>query len=90
MSTTEAEIVYETELDRVVGWRLRELRRGGYDEAGARAIAERVEIDLHRAVDLLPPRDGAQDSPVAGGRGVLGWARAELPSRGLGGTALRE
>jgi|RhiMetdeSRZDD1v2_1073273.scaffolds.fasta_scaffold27240_6 hypothetical protein len=53
MSTTEAEIVYETELDRVVGWRLRELRRGGYDEAGARAIAERVEIDLHRAVDLL-------------------------------------
>ena len=53
MSTTEAEIVYESELDRVVGWRLGELRRGGYSEAGARAIAERVEIDLHRAVDLL-------------------------------------
>jgi hypothetical protein len=53
MSNTEAEITHESELDRVVGWRLRELRRGGYGEAGARAIAERVEIDLHRAVDLL-------------------------------------
>jgi hypothetical protein len=53
MSTTETEVAYESELARVVGWRLKELRRAGYGEAGARALAERVEIDLHRATDLL-------------------------------------
>jgi hypothetical protein len=45
--------VFESELARVVGWRLGELMRAGYAEQGARDIAERVEIDLHRAIDLL-------------------------------------
>jgi len=53
MSTTEAEVVYDSELARVISWRRRELRRGGYDDESAREIAQRVEIDLHRAIDLL-------------------------------------
>jgi hypothetical protein len=53
VSTTEAEVLYDSELERVIDWRRRELRRAGYDEESARRIAERVEIDLHRATDLL-------------------------------------
>lgn len=53
MSTTESELLLETELGRVVEWRTRELRRAGYDERAARRIAEQVDVDLHRAIDLL-------------------------------------
>ena len=64
MSTTEAEVLYDSELGRVVDWRCQELRRAGYDEHAARALAERVETDLHRAIDLLkggcPPATAAR------------------------------
>jgi hypothetical protein len=53
MSTTEAEIVHDSELGRVIDWRAKELRRAGYDPEVAREIAGRLEIDLHRAIDLL-------------------------------------
>ena len=53
MSTTEAEIVYDSELGRVIEWRAKELRRAGYDAEVAREIARKLEIDLHRAIDLL-------------------------------------
>lgn len=53
MSTTESEVLLETELGRVVEWRMGELKRAGYDERGARRLAERVDIDLHGAIDLL-------------------------------------
>jgi hypothetical protein len=53
MSTTEAEVLYDSELARVIDWRRRELQRAGFDEQSARDIAERVEIDLHGAIDLL-------------------------------------
>jgi hypothetical protein len=56
MNATGSELVHDTELGRVVEWRLAELERAGYPEAEARQLAERVEIDLHRAIDLL--RDG--------------------------------
>jgi hypothetical protein len=62
MSTTEAEVLYDSELARVIDWRAKELRRAGYDEEVARQIAERLEIDLHRAIDLLKsgcPQDTA-------------------------------
>ena len=62
MSATESEVLIETELSRVVDWRARELRRAGYDEPAARQIAERLEVDLHRAIDLLKsgcPQDTA-------------------------------
>ncbi len=53
MSATESELVMETELGRVVEWRMRELQRAGYEERDARRLAERIEVDLHRATDLL-------------------------------------
>jgi hypothetical protein len=53
MSTTEAEIVYDSELGRVIEWRAKELRRAGYEPEVAREIARKLEIDLHRAIDLL-------------------------------------
>jgi hypothetical protein len=53
MSTTEAEIVYDSELGRVIEWRAKELRRAGYEREVAREIARKLEIDLHRAIDLL-------------------------------------
>lgn len=53
MSTTESELLVETELGRVVEWRMRELRRAGYEERDARRLAERVDVDLHRAIDLI-------------------------------------
>jgi len=53
VSTTESEVLIETELGRVVGWRKRELQRAGYDEGAALRIAERLDVDLHRAIDLL-------------------------------------
>jgi len=62
MSTTEAEVLHDSELARVIDWRAKELRRAGYDEGTARQIAERLEIDLHRAIDLLKsgcPQDTA-------------------------------
>lgn len=53
MSTTESEVLFETEIGRVVDWRRQELARAGYGGDAARAIAERLDIDLHRAIDLL-------------------------------------
>jgi hypothetical protein len=53
MSTTESELIYETELARVVDWRKAELQRAGYEEQSARRLAERLDIDLHRATELL-------------------------------------
>ena len=40
----------------VLDWRFEQLRRAGYDRREARLLSRRVDIDLHRAVDLL--RDG--------------------------------
>jgi hypothetical protein len=53
VSTTESELIVETELGRVVEWRMGELRRAGYGERDARRLAERVDVDLHRAIDLI-------------------------------------
>ena len=91
MSTTETEIVHESELARVVDWRLRALRRAGYGEDGAQGIAERVEIDLHRAIDLLQqrlPRGDGAPHPALGtpcGSASRGRCDACLP-----GLVLRE
>ena len=40
----------------VLDWRFEQLLRVGYDRREARLLSRRVDIDLHRAVDLL--RDG--------------------------------
>jgi hypothetical protein len=53
MSAIESELLIESELGRVVEWRLRELKRAGYSDADARELAERIDVDLHRAIDLV-------------------------------------
>ena len=49
----QLELEKEGEVRRVIQWRRAELERAGYDSAGAQAIAERLDIDLHTATDLL-------------------------------------
>jgi hypothetical protein len=41
------------ELEPVVRWRREELERAGYDTDSAIAVASRLDVDLHVAVDLL-------------------------------------
>lgn len=43
----------ETEAERILSWRLEELERAGYDARSAFDLAERADVDLHRAVELL-------------------------------------
>jgi len=51
--TTAAELLHETELTQVERWRIDELERAGYEPQAAKTLASRLDIDLHRAVDLL-------------------------------------
>ena len=53
MTTAEAYVVTETELERVEGWRTEELVRAGYTQTDAVALAARHDIDLHHAVELM-------------------------------------
>lgn len=53
MSATEIEIPVETEADRVVCWRASELLRAGYPTDEAMELAERADVDLHVALDLV-------------------------------------
>jgi len=43
----------ETEAERILSWRLEELERAGYDARSAWELAERADVDLHRAVGLV-------------------------------------
>jgi hypothetical protein len=47
------EELIETELERVERWRAEELMRAGYDPGAAHDLAMRVDVDLHRAIELL-------------------------------------
>lgn len=53
MTTSEIEVIEETESERVVRWRAAELERAGYQEPDALRVALRVDVDLHQAVDLI-------------------------------------
>ena len=52
MTAAEAP-TYETELERIEAWRAEELERAGYASRDATRIAARLDVDLHRAIDLL-------------------------------------
>jgi hypothetical protein len=43
----------EAEADRVRGWRLEELLRAGYNHRAALEVADRMDVDLHEAVDMV-------------------------------------
>jgi hypothetical protein len=51
---------------RVLRWRVDQLRRAGYPPGDAELLAERPEVDLHLAADLV--RHGC---PVATAREIL-------------------
>jgi hypothetical protein len=44
----------------VLGWRYEALVRAGYSEREAMLLADRVDIDLHRAVELVESGCGAK------------------------------
>jgi hypothetical protein len=48
-----AESVDGSESERVAAWREAELLRAGYDSEAAHLVALRVDIDLHRAVEIV-------------------------------------
>ena len=50
---TAAQEVIETELDRVERWRTAELMRVGFAGDDAVALAARMDIDLHEAIELV-------------------------------------
>jgi hypothetical protein len=53
VTTAELQVISETELERVEGWRAEELIRAGYTPTDAVALAARHDIDLHQAVELM-------------------------------------
>lgn len=64
MKMTAAETTNRAESERVEGWRRERLERAGYAPVDAAELASRMDIDLHRAVQLVeqgcPPELAAQ------------------------------
>ena len=48
-----AQEIIETELDRVERWRTAELMRVGFPGDDAAALAARLDVDLHEAIELV-------------------------------------
>ncbi len=53
MTAANVNVVTESELDRIIRWRGEELERAGYESEGASALAARLDVDLHEAIDLV-------------------------------------
>lgn len=53
MTAANANVITESELDRIVRWRSEELERAGYSPDGAAALAARLDIDLHEAIEIV-------------------------------------
>ena len=53
MTAAETDLRDDTELERVQAWRAEELERAGYSSAAAAQLAARLDVDLHRAIDLV-------------------------------------
>ena len=53
MTAAQFEQLGELEAETVLRWRFEELVRGGYDAGEAMILASHVEVDLHRATDLV-------------------------------------
>ncbi|HEY4976339.1 MAG TPA: hypothetical protein VII05_03160 [Gaiellaceae bacterium] len=56
MPAVNTNVITESELDRIVRWRSGELERAGYSTDDAAALAARLEVNLHEAIDLV--KDG--------------------------------
>ena len=53
MSAVDTELRLPTESERVICWRATELIRAGFDMPEAVELAERPDVDLHLAVELV-------------------------------------
>jgi hypothetical protein len=53
MTAAQFEGLDELEAETVLRWRFEELIRSGYDAGEAMILASHVEVDLHRATDLV-------------------------------------
>jgi hypothetical protein len=53
MAAADLDIRVETEIERIERWRAEELERAGFDAEGAAALARRLDVDLHGAVQLV-------------------------------------
>jgi hypothetical protein len=53
MTAAQFEQLGELEVEHVLRWRFEELTRVGYDAGEAMILASHVEVDLHRATDLI-------------------------------------
>jgi hypothetical protein len=53
MRMAAAQEIVETELDRVERWRTAELMRVGFPGDDAVALAARLDVDLHEAIELV-------------------------------------
>jgi len=53
MTVAEFETLAEQEATDVLQWRFSQLTRSGFPAEDAITLAARVDVDLHRAVDLL-------------------------------------
>jgi hypothetical protein len=53
MSAVDTEVYLPDETERVICWRASELIRAGYDPNVAVDLAERQDVDLHRALELV-------------------------------------
>ena len=52
MSPIEVE-QHDESTEEIVDWRFEQLLRVGYESGQARVLSQRVEVDLHQAVDLV-------------------------------------
>jgi hypothetical protein len=53
MAATDTELHVPDETERVICWRASELIKGGFDNDRATQLAERTDVDLHAALELL-------------------------------------
>jgi hypothetical protein len=54
MTAAETQLaLLDSELDRIEQWRAEELERAGYPVSEAARLAERHDVDLHLAIDLI-------------------------------------
>jgi hypothetical protein len=54
MSGMAADLIQgETETERVESWRAQELERAGYSRRDSAQLAQRFDVDLHFAVELV-------------------------------------
>jgi hypothetical protein len=52
-NAADTQLIADAEWERVTAWRARELLKAGYEPLVAADLAERLEVDLHLALDLL-------------------------------------